>query len=155
MGEENINRSDRRDRSDRPEGNTGFGGVEAAFCDELLLCYTCGKIYFSRRPIRLRTKRTERSRVFHVCSGCSHSLSCAGCGEPVASRSAVVVEEFLGHAGGFLCPACRNEMFLGLSRRDVAGTSRARAAFASVRDAVRGLLLKIAGVGLRLRRKPR
>ena len=152
MGEENINRSDRQDRRDRPRGKTGFEGVEAAFCDELLCCYTCGKIYFSRRPIRLRTPGRW---VFHVCFECSHSLSCAGCGEPVASRNAVVVEEYLGHAGGFFCPACRNKMFHGLSRRDDAEASRSLAAFASIRDAVRGLLLKIAGVRLRLRRKPK
>ena len=152
MDEGNTNLPDRRDRRDRSQGKTGFGGAEAAFCDELLCCYTCGKVYFSRRPIRLRT---PGRLVFHVCFECSNSLNCAGCGEPVASRSAIIVEEFLGHTGGSFCPMCRDKMFLGLSRRDDDEPSRARAAFASVRDAVRGLLLKIAGVRLRLRRKPK
>ena len=152
MDEGNAKLPDRGDRRGQSQGGTGFGRTEAAFCDELLLCYTCGKIYFSRRPIRLRT---PGRRIFHVCSGCSRSLSCAGCGEPVASRSAVVVEESSDHTGGFFCPACRDEMFIGLSRRDGGKKPRARSLVASVRDAARGLLRKIAGVRLRAPRKPR
>jgi hypothetical protein len=73
----------------------------------------------------------------------------------VASRSAVVVEKSSDHTGGFFCPACRDEMFLGLPRRDGVKKPRSRSFVASVRGAVRGLLLKIPGVKFRLRRKPR
>ena len=152
MDEGSANLPDRGDRRGRSQGETGFGRTQAAFCDELLLCYTCGKIYFSRRPIRLRT---PGRRIFHICSGCSRSLSCAGCGKPVASRSAVVVEESSDHTGGFFCPACRDEMFLGLPRRGGGKKPRSRSVLASVSDAVSWLFLKIAGVRLRPRRKPR
>ena len=152
MDEGSVNLPDRRDRRGRPQGKTGSRQAEAAFCDELLLCYTCGKIYFSRRPIRLRTLGR---RVFHVCSECSHSLNCAGCGEPLTARNAVVVEGSSDHTGGFFCPGCRDEMFLGLSRRDEVEESLARSALASIREAVRGLLLKIARVRLRAPRKPK
>jgi hypothetical protein len=73
----------------------------------------------------------------------------------VTSRSAVVVEKSSDHTGGLFCPACRDEIFLGLSRRDGGKKPSARSIVASVRDAARGLFLKIAGVRLRLRRKPR
>ena len=86
MVDENPNAPERPGR----QIDHGREGAGAAFYDELLCCYICGKIYFTRRPIRLRT---PGRRVFHICFECSHSLECAGCGEPVTSRTAVVVED--------------------------------------------------------------
>ena len=140
-----------RNVPDRPDRQIGHGreSAGAAFYDELLCCYTCGKIYFTRRPIRLRT---PGRRVFHICFECSHSLECASCGEPVTSRAAVVIEDFSDHTGGFFCPACRDQMCFGAPIRPRGPGARARLAVASARDAAQRLFRKIAGIRFRFRR---
>lgn len=82
----------------------------AAFCEELLNCCVCGKIYFSRRPIALSMLS---QRKFHVCLACSRTLTCSTCGRRVPAEIALVYENLPNSTLGFLCPRCREKMFVG------------------------------------------
>ena len=79
------------------------------FCEELLFCCVCRKIYFSKQPIALPT-RSRKS--FHVCLACSRTLSCSICRKPVSPVNILVVEDLPNSAKGLLCPRCRSK-FLG------------------------------------------
>lgn len=82
----------------------------AAFCEELLSCCVCGKIYFSRRPIVLSTF----SRMnFHVCAACSRTLKCSTCDRRVSPEAALVVENLPKSPLGFLCSRCREKVLAG------------------------------------------
>ena len=78
-----------------------------AFCEELLCCYICGKIYFSRRPITLPTLCR---RDFFVCRACSHALECSICGRGVSPESTLVVEDLADSPAGILCARCKDRI---------------------------------------------
>lgn len=82
----------------------------AAFCEELLGCCACGKIYFSRRPIVLST---FSRKSFHVCVACSRTLKCSTCDRPVSPEIALVVENLPKSPLGFLCSRCREKVLAG------------------------------------------
>lgn len=86
--------------------------TEAAFCEELLCCFVCGKIYFSRKPIKLPTLQR---RNLHVCVACNRTLKCSVCGRPITARTALFVENLPNSGDGFLCPRCRDRVFLGFN----------------------------------------
>ena len=86
--------------------------TEAAFCEELLCCFVCGKIYFSRKPIKLPT--LQKKNLF-VCFACSRTLKCSVCGKPITVRTTLFVENLPNSGDGFLCPRCRDRVFLGFS----------------------------------------
>ena len=143
MVEENGNLSNRED-------GYKHGRAEAAFCEELLCCYTCGKIYFTRHPVKLRT---PSRRSFHICVECSHSLRCFGCGEPVTSRTAIVVEKPPDHPGDIFCARCRNQVLFNLPPRSPGLAGRIRSVTASALGNVRRFFRGIGGIRLSFRRK--
>ncbi|RJP65743.1 MAG: hypothetical protein C4532_17280 [Candidatus Abyssobacteria bacterium SURF_17] len=83
--------------------------AEAAFCEELLRCCRCGKIYFSRYPITLPTFSRN---VFHVCMTCSRALKCSICGRSMPPESALVTENLPKAPIGLLCPRCRERALM-------------------------------------------
>ena len=83
--------------------------AEAAFCDELLHCLICDKIYFSRHPIKLPTLQR---RSLHVCSRCSEVMICSTCGKHVTLETALFIENLPDSGGGLVCPRCRDKLFL-------------------------------------------
>ena len=81
--------------------------VETPFCEDLLICHVCEKIYFSRRPINLPTLC---SRNFCVCLDCSDYLECSVCGKDVSAAEALVVENLPDSATGLLCSRCKTRI---------------------------------------------
>jgi len=81
--------------------------VEIPFCEDLLSCHICEKIYFSRQPINLPTLC---SRSFCVCLDCSDFLECSVCGKDVSPSEALVVENLPDSAAGLLCPRCKTRI---------------------------------------------
>jgi len=121
------------------------GRAKAAFYEELLCCYTCGKIYFTRYPIRLRT---PGRKSFHVCIECSRSLICSACGEDVTARTAIVIENHPEYLGGFLCPECRNRVLLGLAPQPRRAGGPIRSAILSVKNAISKAIRRITRIRL-------
>jgi hypothetical protein len=138
------------EKSNVPNREDDFqhGRAEAAFYEELLCCYTCGKIFFTRHPIRLRT---PSRRSFHVCLECSRSLRCFGCGAYVTSKTAVVVETPPDHLGDIFCSKCRNEVLLAFPSQSRSLGRRIRSAVASARDAFRNFFVRLGGIRFRRR----
>ncbi len=123
-------------RRNPPSGKGGMNRerAEAAFCEELLSCFVCHKIYFTRRPIRVRTARRERR---HVCIECSQTLKCSVCNRPVTAKISVLVENLQELPSGFLCPVCRERVFLGLKPRPKGFRGRLRSALSSALEFLR------------------
>jgi DNA-directed RNA polymerase subunit RPC12/RpoP len=96
-------------RSTGKDKRYNHGHAETAFCEELLHCLICDKIYFSRRPIKLPTLQR---RSLHVCSPCSEVMICSMCGKHVTLETALFIENLPDSGGGLLCPRCRDKLFL-------------------------------------------
>ena len=96
-------------KSARRGGSYNQEHARTTFCEDLLICCVCGKIYFSKQPIALPTRSRRR---FHVCLACSHALRCSICRKPVMPINILVVEDLPNSARGLLCPRCRGR-FLG------------------------------------------
>jgi hypothetical protein len=140
---------ERGNMSNREDGHQ-HGRAEAAFGEELLCCYACGKIYFTKRPIKLRT---PSSRSFHVCAECSNSLLCFGCGGHVTSRTAVVVEKPPDHPGDIFCAKCRNHALFNVPLRSQSFGGRVRLAVAAAFGDTRRFFRRIGGIRVRFGRK--
>jgi len=134
------------------DGGGNQGHIEAPFCEELLNCYICGKIYFTRRPIRLRTSHRKRR---HVCLECSRALKCSICDSPVTARTSILIENLPDFPGGFLCSACRNRAFFGIETRARGFGERLRSTAASAWSAILQFFRKTTRVQVRPRKKRR
>ncbi|MBI5115171.1 hypothetical protein HZA56_01735 [Candidatus Poribacteria bacterium] len=90
----------------RANGDKSYNREDAKspFCEQLLDCCACGKIYFSRQPIVLLALG---KKTFRVCAECSKKLKCSICGKPLPLDNAMAVENISGLRTGFLCPGCR------------------------------------------------
>ena len=95
--------------SARRGGSYNQGHARTVFCEELLHCCVCRKIYFSKKPIALPTLS---STSYHVCLSCSSALRCSICKKSVSPVNILVVEDLPNSARGLLCMRCR-EKFLG------------------------------------------
>ena len=126
--------------------------VEAAFHEDLFSCYTCGKIYLTRHPIRLRS---FSRRSLHICLECSHSLICSVCGEPVATETAILMENHPDYQSGFLCADCRSRIFIIQPSKPSGLWARTLFAAASVGRAAIRPFQKIVRMRLRLDKKRR
>jgi hypothetical protein len=86
--------------------------AKSVFCEKLLECCVCGKIYFSRQPISLLTLSPKN---FHVCTACVRMLKCSICGIHVSPKATLVVENPPDVPLVFLCHSCRNKMLISSS----------------------------------------
>lgn len=91
--------------------NLNSESAEAAFCEELLCCLVCGKVYFSKNPLDLRTVGDE---TFQVCLDCSRKLNCSSCGKSISVGSTLVMENVEEATVQLLCPDCRDRVLLDL-----------------------------------------
>ncbi|RJP17290.1 MAG: hypothetical protein C4520_17025 [Candidatus Abyssobacteria bacterium SURF_5] len=110
------------DENPTPAGEDKESGkhAKAAFCDRLLSCCSCGKIYFSRQPIALLTLSRKD---FYVCADCSRMITCSNCSQLMSSEATLVVENRAGNSIEFLCPSCRDAVITG-SAAFLAGVRR-------------------------------
>lgn len=143
MNEENAN-------STGESGSRNHDRAEAAFCEKLLSCYRCGKIYFSKQPIGLRTRSR---RKLHVCLECSLNLECSACGKPVTPATTLLVENIPDSPAGFLCIECKKRVFLGLRPPPQSIWARLRSAVSSAAGSALGFFRQMTGVNIRFRRK--
>ena len=120
--------------------------TEAAFCDELLHCLVCDKIYFSRRPIKLPTLQRKG---LHVCLKCSEIMICSMCGKPVTSDTALFIENLPDAGGGLLCPRCRDRLFLSFQAAPRGIGKTMGTALASVISAVTSFFGRILSIRIR------
>ena len=97
--------------------------AEAAFCEELLCCLVCGKIYFSKHPLDLQTVSDE---TFQVCLECSRKLNCSSCGKSTSVGSTLVMENVEESTVRLLCPECRDRVLLGLPLASIGAFERFR-----------------------------
>ena len=107
--------------------------AKAAFCEKLLSCCACGKIYFSRHPISLLTLSRNN---FYICSDCSQMIMCSRCSQLITSDATLVVEGNPQNTLEFLCPSCRDTVIVGsgfifqkMRNRIATGTNSYFAAF--------------------------
>ncbi len=114
MGIENLNTTN-GDRSYDQEG------AKAVFCEKLLKCCVCGKIYFSRHPIALLT---VSAKDYFLCYICARKLKCSICGEPISPKTTLVIENPTRAIPEFLCHSCRGKALaasgtslLGIAKR--------------------------------------
>ena len=131
------------------EGSPNHGRAEAAFCQELLSCCVCEKIYFTRRPIRLRT---SRRKSYHVCLDCSRKLTCSLCRSPIAARASTVVEKTSDFPAGILCPACRDKVMFGFRPQPSGFRQRMRLAASSAFAPVLRFFRKLKRIRIKLRK---
>jgi DNA-directed RNA polymerase subunit RPC12/RpoP len=126
--------------------------TKAAFFEELLECYICEKIYYSRRPIKLSTLQRKS---LHVCASCSHTMVCGICGESVTPKTALFIENLPESGGGLLCPRCRDRVFLSFPPSSRGMRNRLDGAAASVKNAFSKLFGKIFNIRFRFGAKRR
>ncbi len=129
------------------EGRPNHGRAEAAFCQELLSCCVCEKIYFTRRPIRLRT---SRHKSYHVCLDCSRKLTCSLCHSLIAARASAVVEKTADFPAGILCPACRDKIMFRFQPQPSGFRRRMRLAASSASASVLRFLRKLKRIRIKL-----
>jgi hypothetical protein len=120
--------------------------TKSAFCEELLECFVCEKIFFSRHPI---TIPTLKERDIHVCLTCCQTIVCCICGEPLTSEKALFIENLPEAGTGLLCPHCRDRVFLGLPPASKGLRQHVGTSVASVRAALRTFVRRILSVRIR------
>ena len=115
----------------------------AAFSEELLECFVCEKIYYSRRPIKLPTLQR---RSLHVCKACSEIMVCGICGEPVTAKTALFIENLPESGGGLLCPRCRDRVFLSFRSSPLSIRGKLGTMVASIRNTFSALFGRILSI---------
>jgi hypothetical protein len=83
--------------------------AKAAFCEKLLSCCACGKIYFSRQPIALLTLSRKD---FYICNDCSAMITCSRCNQMIPPEATLVVENHSNNSLEFLCSSCRDTVII-------------------------------------------
>jgi DNA-directed RNA polymerase subunit RPC12/RpoP len=120
--------------------------TEAVFCEELLDCFVCGKIFFSRTPIELPTLQR---RSLHVCNSCSRDIKCSICYEPVTAEMALFIENLPEADGGLLCPRCKEKVFLSFRPSPQGVRRQLRAAAVSVQNTISRFFRRILSIRIR------
>jgi DNA-directed RNA polymerase subunit RPC12/RpoP len=124
--------------------------AQAAFSEELLNCFVCGKIYFSRHPLPVLGLQ---KKTFHVCLPCSRTLACSVCERPVSAETALVVEDLPDARGGTLCPECKERIFLSFRQpRKKSNRNGLRSWLSSTLGNIWRLLVAAAHFEIRFRR---
>jgi len=120
--------------------------TETTFCEELLHCLICERIYFSKRPIKLPTLQR---RSLHVCFQCSDIMVCSMCGKHVTPETALFIENLPDTGGGLLCPRCRDKLFLSFRASPRGIGKKMGTAVASVFAAVSSFFRRILSIRIR------